>query len=111
MVGHREVRRPAAEDGQSVVGVLMVVAMVGAVVLALGRLGATVVASARADAAADAAALAAVGAGPAAARRVAASNGATVLAVRVEPGWATVTVVVGGRRAGATAVLTPVTGP
>jgi len=99
------------EEGQAAVGLLLVVAVLGAIVLALGRLGSAVIDTARAEAAADATALAALQAGPVAAHRVAGRNGATLVAVRVEPGWARVTVTVGHRTANATAALTPDTDP
>jgi hypothetical protein len=107
----RSNRGIVAEEGQAVVGLLLVVAVLGAVLFALGRLGAAVIDTARAEAAADATALAALQAGPAAAQRVATHNGATLVAVRVVPGWAQVTVAVGHRRANATAALTPDSDP
>ncbi len=76
-----------------------------AVLLGLARLATDVVGRAEVDAAADAAVLAALVGGAPAADSVAAANGAVVLAVQLEPGWARLTVIRAGHRATSTAAL------
>jgi len=107
--GHR-VRR-VAEHGQATMLALAVAVLAVATLAGLTRLGTDLVLAARAEAAADAAALAAALGGRARGDAVATDNGAVVVAARIEPGWAQLTVVRHGHRATATAALVAAVAP
>lgn len=97
----------SGEGGQATLLVSAALVLALVTVMVLGRMGVTAARAARSQAAADATALAAVQAGVPAARRVAAANGAEVVSVRLEPGWAQVVVARQGATATATAALVP----
>src|SRR3954471_24907343 len=91
------------ERGQAFVMIVVVIVVVACVGVALASIGVRMAHRAQAQSAADAAALAGAGAGRAAAARVAASNGASLVAYDIEPEADGVTVLVvvevGGERA------------
>ena len=93
--------------GQSVLLLLAVVALVGAALLAVADVSVRLDARARAHTAADAAALAGVGGGAAAAARLAAANGARLVAFHEDGARVTVVVDVDGQRATAAATDGP----
>ncbi len=100
--------RPPAGERQRARGAatLVVIAALGVLMLAIvtiAHVAGVAVDRAHARAAADATALAAAAAGPDAAGRIAAANGATVVALTTRGADTTVTVTVGRARAEATA--------
>ncbi len=99
------VRHDDRSEGQATLVILGALAVVVAVLLGLARIAAELIGQAHADAAADAAALAAVLDGARAASMVAEANGAEVLSIELEPGWANLTVLWAGHRATSTAAL------
>lgn len=87
--------------------VLVAVALAGSALLAVVPVAGTLIARQRAHAAADAAALAGVLGGPAASARIAAANGATVIAWSRDGRSVTVTVQVADQRVTARATDAP----
>jgi hypothetical protein len=93
--------------GQSVLLLLAVVALVAAIVVAVAGVSVRLDAKARAHTAADAAALAGVDGGAPAAARLAAVNGARLVAFRTDGQRVTVVVEVDGQQATAAATDGP----